>query len=69
VLKAELESRKFSRPDMRREIDRELQELTDAGNMTLQCKAQELLCRRKFSEWHEQGVTGDSIFAQTIKIK
>lgn len=69
VLKAELESRKFSRPDERREIDRELQELTDAGNLTLQYKAQELLCRRKFSEWHEQGVTGDSIFAQTIKIK
>lgn len=69
VLKAELESRKFSRPDERREIDRELQELTDAGNMTLQYKAQELLCRRKFSEWHEQGVTGDDIFKQTIKIK
>lgn len=69
VLKAELESRKFSRPDERREIDRELQELTDAGNLTLQYKAQELLCRRKFSEWHEQGVTGDDIFAQTIKIK
>jgi hypothetical protein len=69
VLKAELESRKFSRPDMRREIDRELQELTDAGNMTLQYKAQELLCRRKFSEWHEQGVTGENIVAQTIKIK
>lgn len=69
VLRAELESRKFSRPDMRRDIDRELQELTDAGNLTLQYKAQELLCRRKFSEWHEQGVMGVDIFRQTIKIK
>lgn len=69
VLVTELESRKFSRPDIRREIDRELLELTDAGNLTLQYKAQELLCRRKFGEWHEQGVTGDDIFRQTIKIK
>ena len=69
VLRAELESRKFSRPDQRREIDRELHELTDAGNLTLQNKAQEFLCRRKFDEWHEQGVAGDDIFAQTIKIK
>lgn len=69
VIKAELEMRKYKDPSTRHEVARELEDLANYNNLSLQYKAMELLCRRKFDEWHGQGVTGDSIFTQTIKIK
>ena len=68
ALAEELETRKFAHPEQRHEIDRQLAEIADVNNRTLNRKAQELSCREKFDEWHKLGVTPDDIFTQTLKI-
>ena len=69
ALTSELESRKFKDPSLRHEVARELAELANAGNPSLQYKAMEMLCRKKFDDWHERGVTAQGIFAKTVKIR
>lgn len=68
TLKENLQQQKYMNPHQRHSIDREIAELADYSNKTLQDKAKEIACRKVFDYWKEQGVTPDAVYANVNKV-